>query len=192
MSIQRQVKTGKTLQEFPIHHPEDRVADYVWQCPEDRYKQLQTPIVAGAAYLQTHSITRDLSVLYLLTQRGNLLSGVYDSDTFGIDIKCYPLKEHTKRCLVVPIHGSQLVGLTGKCVCVGCILESTERARKQRKDIVKYVSHELLGVASITTTRADTVSQSTTGAPSIDPVNIVTREAHRRRVYSQFKHGTAM
>ena len=29
---------------------------------------------------------------------------VYDSDTFGINIKCYPLKEHTKSCLVVTIH----------------------------------------------------------------------------------------
>ena len=184
MSIIKKCKTGKLLQEFPADYTDYRVAPYGWSCHGNGEQLLTVPVVAKAACLQTCSISEELCVLYLPTQKGNLLSGVYDSDIFGIDIRCYPLKEHTKRCLVVPIRGKQLVGLTGKCVCRGCIGESVEKARKQEKDIVKYVQNELIGVINIRTTHAEAVSQDMPGSNDSDLVKdrkpgTCTRKTHR-------------
>ena len=158
MCTKRHVKTGKTLLEFPVCNPLERVSDYVLQCHEERDKALRAPVVGGAVHMQTHSITRELSIIYLLTQKRNLLSGIYDEDTFGMDIKCYPLKEHTKRCMIVPIHGRKLISLTDKCVCLSCLATAARRAESQRKDVVKYISEELLGPTSIITVRADPVT----------------------------------
>ena len=142
-------KTGKTLLEFPVCNTLERVSDYVLQCHEERDKALRAPAVGGAVHMQTHSITRELSIIYLMTQKRNLLSGIYDEDTFGIDIKCYPLKEHSKRCMIVPIYGKKLISLTDKCVCLGCLATAARRAESQRKDVVKYISEELLRPTSI-------------------------------------------
>lgn len=155
MCTKRHVKAGKTLLEFPVYDSLERVSDYVFKCQEER---LKAPVVGGAVYMQTHSITRELSIIYLLTQKRNLLSGIYDEDTFDVDIRCHPLKEHTKRCMIVPIHGRKLRSLTDKCVCLGCLTIAARKAEKQRKDVVKYISEELLGPISITTVRADPVT----------------------------------
>ena len=158
MCTKRHVKTGKTLLEFPVCNPLERVSDYVLQCNKERDTAFKAPAIGGAVQMQTHSITRELSIIYLLTQKRNLLSGIYDEDTFGMDIKCYPLKEHIKRCMIVPIHGKKLISLTDKCVCLECLATAASRAESQRKDVVKYINRELLGHTSIVTMRADPVT----------------------------------
>ena len=158
MCTNRHVKTGKTLLEFPACPPLKRVSDYVLQCREERDTAVKAPTIGGAVQMQTHSISSELSVIYLLTQRRNLLSGIYDEDTFGIDIKCYPLKGHGKQCMIIPIHGQKLSSLTDKCVCLECLDIAARRAESQRKDVVKYINRKLLGHTSIVTVRADTVT----------------------------------
>ena len=113
--------------------------------------------------MQTHSISSELSVIYLMTQRRNLLSGIYDEELFGIDIKCYPLKGHNKRCMMIPIHGQKLKSLTDKCVCLECLGAAASRAEKKGKDPVNYIDRKLLGNTSIVTVRARVV---TTGGMS--------------------------
>ena len=72
----------------------------------------------------------------------------------------------------MPIHGRRLLGLTGKCGCSGCIAETVKEATKQGKDIVQHVSHELVGLAKTTTTRADLGSHSPTGSADHGAINI--------------------
>ena len=158
MCTKRHVKTGKTLLEFPVCPPLERVSDYVLQCRKERDTEEKVATIGGAVQMQTHSVSRELSVIYLLTQKRNLLSGIYDEDTFGIDIKCYPLKGHFKRCMIIPIHGKKLSSLTDKCVCLGCLVTAARRAESQRKDVVEYINRKLLGHNSIVTVRADTVT----------------------------------
>ena len=108
--------------------------------------------------MQTHSISSELSVIYLMTQRRNLLSGIQDEELFGIDIKCYPLKGHNKRCMIIPIHGQELSSLTDKCVCLDCLRATASRAERKGKDTVKYIDKKLLGNNSIVTVRARVVT----------------------------------
>ena len=159
MCTNRHVKTGKTLLEFPSCPSAERVTDYGLQGREDQDTTVKTPIIGGVVQMQTHSISSELSVIYLMTQRRNLLSGIYDEDLFGIDIKCYPLKGHNKRCMIIPIHGQKLSSLTDRCVCLDCLGTTARRAESKRKDVVKYIDRKLLGHTSIVTVRAGVVAQ---------------------------------
>ena len=159
MCTNRHVKTGKTLLEFPSCPPVERVTDYGLQGRADQDAIVKAPIIGGAVQMQTHSISSELSVIYLMTQRRNLLSGIYDEELFGIDIKCYPLKGHNKRCMIIPIHGQKLSSLTDKCVCLDCLSTIASRAERKRKDAVKYIDRKLLGNTSIVTVRAGVVAQ---------------------------------
>ena len=116
--------------------------------------------------MQTHSISSELSVIYLMTQRGNLLSGIYDEELFGIDIRCYPLKGHNKKCMIIPIHGQELSSLTDKCVCLDCLRTIASRAERKRKDVVKYIDKRLLGNTSIVTVRAGVMTQAGANYPT--------------------------
>ena len=159
MCTNRHVKTGKTLLEYPSCPPVERVTDYGLQGRADQDAIVKAPITGGAVQMQTHSISSELSVIYLMTQRGNSLSGIYDEELFGIDIKCYPLEGHNKKCMIIPIHGQKLSSLTDKCVCLDCLRAITSRAERKGKDVVKYIDKKLLGNTSIVTVRAGVITQ---------------------------------
>ena len=108
--------------------------------------------------MQTHLISGELSVIYLMTQRRNTLGGIYEEELFDIDIKCYPLKGHNKRCMIIPIHGQKLSSLTDKCVCLDCLRTIASRAERKRKDVVTYIDRKLLGNTRIVTVRAGVVT----------------------------------
>ena len=83
MGTNRHVKTGKTLLEYSSGSPVDRVIDYGLPGSADRDAIVKTPIIGEAVQMQTHSITSELSVIYLMTQRRNLLSGIQDEGSLG-------------------------------------------------------------------------------------------------------------
>ena len=152
------VKAGKTLLEYSRCPPVERATDYILPGGDDRDAIAATPVIGGAVQMQTHSISSELSVIYLMTQQRNLLSGIYDEELFGIDIKCYPLKGHNKRCMMIPIHGQKLKSLTDKCVCLACLGAAASRAEKKGKDPIKYIDRKLLGNTSIVTVKARVVT----------------------------------
>ena len=158
MCTNRHVKTGKTLLEYPNCLPVEREIDYGVQGRADQDAIVKAPIIGGAVQMQTHSISSELSVIYLMTQRRNSFSGIYDDELFGIDIKCYPLKGHNGKCMIIPVHGQKLSSLTDKCVCLDCLRTIASRAERKRKDTVKYIDRKLLGNTTIVTVRAGVVA----------------------------------
>ena len=158
MGTSQHVKTGKTLLEFPVCPPSERVSEYVLQCNKKQDMDKKVTNIGGIVQMQCHSMSKGLSVIYLLTQKRNLLSGIYDEDIFGIDMKCYPLKGHEKRCMIIPIHGQQLSSLTDKCVCLECLDAAVRRAESQGKDVEQYINKRLLGRYNLVTVRAGVVA----------------------------------
>ena len=166
MCTNRHVKTGKTLLEYPSCPPVERVTDYGVQGSTDQDAAVKAPIIGRAVQMQTHSISKELSVIYLMTQRGNLLSSIYDEELFGIDIRCYPLKGHNKKCMIIPIHGQKLSSLTDNCVCLDCLRTIASRAERKRTDVVKYIDRKLLGNTSIVTVRHGVVAHGGMSHPT--------------------------
>ena len=75
---------------------------------------------------------------------------------------------------MVPTYGSDLVGLTGACVCLQCLRESVGRAKREGRDIVRHVSQELVGAVSLTTTHANPGDISPTRKNSLRANSMIT------------------
>ena len=150
--ITRHVRTGKTIHWFPVAEPINPAKVLKREDVVEDFENFTLPIVAGVPWIQTHSVNNELSVVYLATQTRSVLSGIYDEDTYGLNINCYPIKGHLKKCVTIPTKGSTLEGLTGKCVCVACVKKVAEDAEEEGKDIVRQVNQQLGGNAILVTT----------------------------------------
>ena len=115
----RHVKTGKTLLEFPVSDPMERVDEYIRQCHSEQNEWYDMPVVAGATCMQSYAVSKDLSVVYLLIQqrKRNVASEINNGETFGINIKCFPVGEHNRKCIVMPMFKTKELVLPAS-VCV--------------------------------------------------------------------------
>ena len=103
-------------------------------------------------------------------------------EAFGVQIRVYPIGRQEKQCFILPVvqsqyHGiSKMKGLTGKCVCLGCVAGVIEGAEKVNKDIGEAIMEQLTTPVNIQMAR-----MTTPGWPgnNVNPLNSMADMAER-------------
>ena len=142
---------GRVVAEYPALDPMERVAAYTEQCREYKQAYMKTPRVGEVNNMHTYVIDEQYSVMYLPVSHPRSSSLIGDDDqTFEIDIKCTPIRENQRQCLVIPINEEKRRSLTDHCVCLECVAASVRRAEIEEQETVRYVLGDLTDSAHTT------------------------------------------
>ena len=103
-------------------------------------------VVVRATDVQYTRIDNDTAVLYIpisTQQSGEELDSKYK--TFGLRYEPYQIAGDGQQCLTMPVYNdkykgmSQMMGLTGRCVCLVCLAALIKEAKNKNEEVSRYV-----------------------------------------------------
>ena len=126
-----------------------------------KYSEYQTVRTTAIEYVQ---VSNDINVLYLPISNENPEAGRNNDikNTFGIRFDIFAIGAQERKCFVIPVYSdkwmgiSKMMGLTGRCVCMECILEKVYEAEKNKIDVTTHVYRTMSTPTVVKMTRRDT------------------------------------
>lgn len=162
--LNQQTNKGKITINIPSTGKASDVWKYIKHCRPEQEEAATSPLmVVESSVVQYATVNEKVSVVYLPVQyRINSFWGDANDDAFVLQIATHPTGPENKKCLVMPVLQdpyagiSQMRGLTGECVCLGCIAGILHQAENEQKDPIQTVLNQLTKPVAVRMTRMAT------------------------------------
>ena len=142
------IKPGETLK--------DKVNEFIRGCEQYATGFGKLPSIVEAVGWQVYPLTPRYSVLYIKVTPGvGMINRIVTGETFGLDIQCISMCAYDRHCFVMPvvIHGDQVTGLTGQCVCLECLRGLVIETERKGEDVVRTIRNMCCGPMILTTAK---------------------------------------